>query len=113
MQDYDHQELDRLTRYFLITLGVICFIGIIMVYSASYIYAKDIYKNSAYFLIRQLMFTGVGVGVAYFLSRTRFSFWFRMGQYQRRLSLAQSRLYAPPARRVYQVFHYFCFSVFL
>lgn len=81
MQDYDHHDLDKLTRYFLITLGVICFIGIIMVYSASYIYAKDVYKNSAYFLIRQLMFTGIGVGVAYFLSRTRFSFWFRMGQY--------------------------------
>lgn len=81
MLDHEHQELDRLTRYFLITLGVICFIGIIMVYSASYIYAKDVYKNSAHFLIRQLMYTGIGVSLAYFLSRTRFAFWFKMGQY--------------------------------
>lgn len=79
--EHEHHEIDRLTRYFLITLAVICFIGIIMVYSASYIYAKDVYKNSAFFLIRQLTFMSLGAGLIFFLGRTRFAFWYKFAQY--------------------------------
>lgn len=58
-----------------LSLLFINIIGVIMVYSSSYIYAKELHDNSAYFFIRQLIFLSVGVSVAFVISKTRFSFW--------------------------------------
>ena len=48
-------------RSFLVICAILTIIGIVMVYSASYIYAKENFGDSAYFFKRQLVFAALGV----------------------------------------------------
>ncbi len=48
-----------------------------MVYSASYIYAKENFGSSTHFAVKQLVFLILGAGVALVASKTKMSFWFR------------------------------------
>ncbi|PAV29916.1 stage V sporulation protein E [Virgibacillus profundi] len=59
-------------------LGVIIsllIIGIIMVYSSSYVQADYKYADSLYYLKRQLLFAGVGVAAMFFVMRIPYSIW--------------------------------------
>jgi cell division protein FtsW len=71
----DFNEVDRLTRYFLISLTILVIVGVIMVFSSSYIFAKEHYGTSVYFFLKQLIFVSVGAFGAWIISRTKFSFW--------------------------------------
>jgi cell division protein FtsW len=69
--------LDRFSKFFLITLGCLTALGVIMVYSSSYIFAKEVYGNSGHFFLRQLLFVFLGFGLAYAVSRTKLNFWLK------------------------------------
>lgn len=43
--------------------------GIVMTYSASAIYAEQVFKNSAYFLIRQVLYAAIGTIFLFFAAR--------------------------------------------
>ncbi|MBP9673766.1 MAG: putative lipid II flippase FtsW [Bacteriovoracaceae bacterium] len=64
-------------KYFLITLSILVLVGIVMVYSASYIYAKESFGSSSYFFIRQLIYCLLGLGLGFILSLSKFSFWYK------------------------------------
>ncbi len=50
-----------------------------MVYSSSYIYAKEVYGDSAHYFIRQLIFLAVSFVGALVVARTKFRFWIKYG----------------------------------
>ncbi len=68
-------------RYFLLALTTILLIGLMMVYSASYIYAKEQFGSSVYFVMKQFVFMVIGIVGAVILSKTKFNFWFRYSFY--------------------------------
>lgn len=68
-------------RYFLLALTSILLIGLMMVYSASYIYAKEQFGSSGYFVLKQFIFMAMGILGAIILSKTKFNFWFRYSFY--------------------------------
>jgi cell division protein FtsW len=68
-------------RYFLLALTAILLIGLMMVYSASYIYAKEQFGTSVYFALKQFIFMIIGITGAVILSKTKFNFWFRYSFY--------------------------------
>ena len=74
-------ELERIGLQIIFLLLLISSIGLIMVYSSSYIYAKEIYDSSVYFFLRQLLYFAIGLGLAYLVSKTKFSFWIKYGFY--------------------------------
>ncbi|WP_029191101.1 stage V sporulation protein E [Ornithinibacillus scapharcae] len=62
--------------YFLLTLILLLLgIGVMMVYSSSYIWAEYKYADSLYFLKRQLLFAGVGVAGMIFFMYIPYSNW--------------------------------------
>ena len=48
-----------------------------MVYSSSYIYAKEVMGSSVHFLLKQLSFLLIGIMFAVILSKTKFQFWLK------------------------------------
>ena len=48
--------------------------GLLMVYSASYIYAKETFGNSGFYFYRQIIFNLIGVGICFAVSRTKIDF---------------------------------------
>ena len=76
-----NDNLLRTQRYFLLTILLIILAGLIMVYSASYIFAKEHFHSSSYFVLRQLVFVLVGVVGAVILAHTKLSFWFKYSIY--------------------------------
>lgn len=58
---------------------ILVVIGAIMVYSSSYIYAKEVYGDSAHYFTRQLIFLAISLVGAFIVSRTKFSFWIKYG----------------------------------
>jgi cell division protein FtsW len=75
--DMKIDELDKAKRNFLLVLSFLVATGITMVYSSSYMYAKEEYGSSAYFFIRQIYFVLIGSILLLGISRTRFSFWMK------------------------------------
>ena len=51
--------------------------GFIMVYSASYIYAKEVVGNSAHFFVKQIVYAIAGVALAFTISKSKFTFWYK------------------------------------
>ncbi|TDJ05906.1 MAG: putative lipid II flippase FtsW [Deltaproteobacteria bacterium] len=74
-------NMDKLAKWFLLTLAIILSVGAIMVYSSSYIYAKENYGSSSHFFSQQLIFILVGVLFAGLVARSKFSFWVKYGVY--------------------------------
>ena len=70
-------DIDATTRYFLINLTLIVVMGVIMVWSSSYMYAKEVFGSSTHFVLRQIIFVFVGVAVAFIVSKTKFNFWIK------------------------------------
>ncbi len=63
-------------------------LGTIMVYSASIAYADREMHNSAYFLVRHLGYTAVGLILMAFVMRTRVRWWEKSGPYLLLLGIA-------------------------
>jgi cell division protein FtsW len=78
----EEQDLNQqYQRYFILSLTTILMIGLMMVYSASYIYAKEQFGSSTHFVLKQFVFMVLGVVGAIVLSKTKFNFWFRYSFY--------------------------------
>jgi cell division protein FtsW len=58
-------------------LAIILLLGIVMVYSSSYIYAKETLGSSTYFIVRHLTFCIVGIFSALVLGKTKLKFWLK------------------------------------
>lgn len=69
--------IDRNQKYFLGVLSALVVLGVVMVYSSSYIYARDLYGNSAHYFYRQLFFIAVGAPLCWVISKTKTSFWIK------------------------------------
>lgn len=64
---------------FISLIGILTIVGIIMVYSSSYLLAKDVYGNSAHFFLRQLTFLGISCLAGLIISKTKYTFWLKFG----------------------------------
>ena len=69
--------VEKTKKVFLINLMLLITLGIIMVYSASYIYAKENFGSSTHFALKQLSFLVLGASIAFLVSKTKMSFWFK------------------------------------
>jgi cell division protein FtsW len=67
----ENNRLEKLTNYFLINVFFLILFGVIMVFSASYMYATENMGSSYYFLIKQLIFIAIGLGVALVFSKLK------------------------------------------
>ncbi|MBC7713820.1 MAG: putative lipid II flippase FtsW [Rhizobacter sp.] len=72
-------EIDRLVKVFLSTLAIIITIGLIMVWSSSYILASESFGSPYHYIIRQLIYLFLAIGVAYGVSKTKHTFWLKYG----------------------------------
>jgi cell division protein FtsW len=72
-------DLDRLVKVFLSTLAIIITIGLIMVWSASFILASEMFGSSYHYIVRQLIYLCLSIGVAFTVSRTKYTFWIKYG----------------------------------
>lgn len=70
-------EIQKAKKYFLTVLAMLVALGLIMVYSASYMYAKEKFGTSLYFISRQLFFLVLGTLAAFIVSKTKVSFWLK------------------------------------
>lgn len=75
--EQDNSVIHLWFKAFLLALVVVSITGVIMVYSSSYIYATEVYQNSSYFFVRQLIFLSIGAALAFVVSRTRYDFWLK------------------------------------
>lgn len=64
-------------KYFTMTLAAIVIIGVIMVYSSSYMYAKEVYGSSVYYLMRQCIYLIASVGLCIFVAKSKYKFWYK------------------------------------
>ena len=74
-------ELEKLQKNFLITTLTIIVIGIIMVFSSSYMYSIDVFGNSLFIFFKQLIFACLGISFGYLAYKTKTSFWLKYAQY--------------------------------
>jgi cell division protein FtsW len=72
-------DVDRLVKVFLSTLAIIITIGLIMVWSASFILAAEKFGTSFHYIIRQLIYLTLSVLLAFTVSRTKYTFWIKFG----------------------------------
>ncbi len=75
--DLDSQKSIGEKNLFLILLLILNIVGIVMVYSSSYIYAKDIHGSPTYFVIKQLAYLMISISLAFVISKTKFEFWLK------------------------------------
>jgi len=73
----DNSRLEKLTNYFLINVFLIMLFGVIMVFSASYMYAAENMGSSYYFLSKQLIFIALGLGLGFFVSKVKILFLYK------------------------------------
>ena len=67
--------IERYKRIVIFLVMTIMIFGIVMVYSSSYIYAKEVYGSSFYYFMKQVTFALFGVAVAYVISKTKRTVW--------------------------------------
>jgi len=72
-------NVDRLTKTFLSILAIIITIGLIMVWSASFILASEKFGSSTHYIVRQLVYFVMAIGVAFTVSKTKYTFWLKYG----------------------------------
>lgn len=65
----ENARLEKLTNYFLINIFFLILFGVIMVFSASYMYAKENFGSSYHFLIKQIVFIFLGTCLAWVFSK--------------------------------------------
>lgn len=69
--------LEKTKKAFLVNLLLLITLGVVMVYSASYIYAKETFGSSLHFTLKQISFLALGGILAFFVSKTKMSFWYK------------------------------------
>lgn len=67
----ENTRLEKLTNYFLINVFFLILFGVIMVFSASYMYATENMGSSYHFLVKQLIFVAMGLAVALVFSKLK------------------------------------------
>ncbi|MBC7429393.1 MAG: putative lipid II flippase FtsW [Bacteriovorax sp.] len=72
-------EIDRLVKVFLSILAIIITIGLIMVWSSSYILASESFGSPYHYILRQLIYLFIAIGVAFGVSKTKHTFWLKYG----------------------------------
>jgi len=72
-------QIERSQKIFLGVLAMLLVFGIVMVYSSSYIYARDIYGNSTHYFYRQLLFLAVSIPLCWLIMKTKITFWLKYG----------------------------------
>ncbi len=70
-------SVQKYKKYFLVNTSLIIIIGIVMVFSSSYIYSKEMFGSSTHIFFKQLIFLFVGMVAAFLLSKTRMTFWYK------------------------------------
>jgi len=83
--------LDGLVKKFLSILAVIMTVGMVMVWSASFILASEKFGTSLHYITRQVAFLALSVVVAFVVSRTKYNFWIKFGYW---INIAASMLVA-------------------
>lgn len=69
--------LEKYGNYLKLVLAILVAVGIIMVYSASYMYSKEHYGSSLHFLWRQLFFVVVASAGTFFIAKSKYKFWYK------------------------------------
>ncbi len=71
--------LDSLVKKFIFILAIIITIGLIMVWSSSYIFAAEYYGTPYHFIIRQLIYLVLAIMLMYGISQSKYTFWIKYG----------------------------------
>jgi cell division protein FtsW len=74
-------NLDKYKTLFILNLVAIILVGLIMVYSSSYIVSIDMTGSSFHFILKQIIFLLIGSALAYTIASTKFSFWWKSAQF--------------------------------
>lgn len=77
----DSRPSSKTSQYFIMTLSAIVLVGIIMVYSSSYMYAKEKFGTSLHYVLRQLLFLIFSVGICFVIAKSKFRFWYKYSYY--------------------------------
>ncbi len=72
-------ELDKITKQFLSVMATLITVGLIMIYSSSFILSTEIYDNSYHYILRQVIYLFLGLSVAVIVSKTKYTFWCKYG----------------------------------
>lgn len=72
-------EIDNLLKKFISILAIIITIGLVMVWSSSYILAAEYYGSPYHFIIRQLIYLLLAITVMFAISKTKYTFWIKYG----------------------------------
>lgn len=67
----ENNRLEKLTNYFLINVFFLVLFGIIMVFSASYMYATENMGSSYHFVMKQLIYIAIGLSAALIFSKLK------------------------------------------
>ena len=73
------EDLQSSTKLVVMLTLILSTIGVIMVYSSSYIFAQEQYGNSNYFFFKQMIFLSLGTVIAFIVSKTKITFWLKYG----------------------------------
>lgn len=74
-------EMGYLTLWLLISVSLLVGVGLIMVYSSSYILSGETYGNGHYLIAKQLIYLTISLFFCYILSKTKITFWLKYGIY--------------------------------
>jgi len=73
----ENNKLEKLSNYFLINVFFLILFGVIMVFSASYMYATENMGSSYFFLMKQIVFITIGLVVALIFSKLKIPFLYK------------------------------------
>lgn len=73
--------LEKNGNFLKIIIGTLVTIGIIMIYSASYMYSKEVHGSSLYYMWKQVIFALVSLVGAFIVSKSKYQFWFKNSIY--------------------------------
>lgn len=71
------ENISQTTKFVIIITLILSTIGVIMVYSSSYILAQELFGNSNYYFFKQMIFLSVGTVIAFVVSKTKVNFWIK------------------------------------
>lgn len=70
-------NIEKYSGFLKLTVAALISIGIIMVYSSSYMYAKEQYGSSLYIIMRQFGFLVISLLGAIVIAKTKYKFWYK------------------------------------
>lgn len=69
--------LEKTGNLFLLTTVMIIFFGVVMLFSSSYMYAREQFGTPTHFLVKQIVFIVMGFAAAWVIAKTKISFWYK------------------------------------